>query len=423
MKLQLPKGTRDFPPEDKIVRDKIVETLKNCFELYGFSPLETPAFERYDVLSSKYTGGSEILKETFKFKDQGKRDLALKYDLTVPMSRFIAMNPNTKMPFKRYQIENVWRDGPTATGRYRQFLQCDVDIVGCKSMLADAETISVIDLVFKKLGMDVTIKVNNRKLLNDILTYSGVKDFDPVILTIDKLEKFGEKTVKDELKQKGIKEDAIKKILNIITIRGTNKEKIDKLNFLKDSEGLKEINELLNYLEILNIEVDFDISLARGLSYYTGPVYEVILKKSSIKTSVCGGGRYDNMIGALIGTKKEYYATGCSFGVDRIYDAYTEKNKSTKKTNTKVFIIPIKTINKSLKIAKKLRDNNIKVDIDLLDRGPSKNLQYANSLRIPFVIFIGEEELKKNKLKLKDMNSGKEETLSVEDIIKKAFLI
>ena len=178
MKLELPKGTRDFAPEEKIVRDKIVETIKNCFELFGYSPLETPALERYEVLSSKYTGGDEILKETFKLKDQGNRDLGLKYDLTVPMCRFIAMNPQIKLPFKRYQIQTVWRDGPTAKGRYREFLQGDIDIVGCKSVIADAEIIAATDFAFKKLGLDVLIKINNRKLLNEILAYCGIKEKD-----------------------------------------------------------------------------------------------------------------------------------------------------------------------------------------------------------------------------------------------------
>jgi len=163
MELQLPKGTKDFPPEEKIVRDKIVSTLKNVFELYGYSPLETPVIERYDVLSSKYAGGAEILKETFKFKDQGERELALRYDLTVPLARFVGMNPNLKMPFKRYQIGEVFRDGPIASARYRQFTQCDVDIAGCSDMIADAEIISLTNACFRKLELDIAIKINNRK--------------------------------------------------------------------------------------------------------------------------------------------------------------------------------------------------------------------------------------------------------------------
>jgi len=204
MTLQLPKGTRDLRPEEAIVRNKIIITLREVFELYGYSPLETPVFERYDVLASKYAGGAEILKETFRFKDQGNRELGLRYDLTVPMCRFVGMNPNIKMPFKRYAIGEVFRDGPVEKARYRQFTQCDVDVVGIKGMTADAEIIALTQRAFKKLGFDVVIKVNNRKLLNDILSNSGVKKdkLDTVILTIDKLDKFGLEAVKKELKLK-----------------------------------------------------------------------------------------------------------------------------------------------------------------------------------------------------------------------------
>src|SRR3990167_6624489 len=193
MELQLPKGTRDFSPEEKILRDKIVDTLKEVFELYGFAPLDTPILEKFDVLASKYAGGAEILKETFKLKDQGGRDLGLRYDLTVPLARYIGMNPNIKMPFKRYQIGEVFRDGPVASARYRQFLQCDVDVIGSSSMATDAEIVSLVYMVFCKLNLEVAVKINNRKLLNDILDYCGVeKDKqESIILSIDKLEKFG----------------------------------------------------------------------------------------------------------------------------------------------------------------------------------------------------------------------------------------
>src|SRR3990167_906343 len=174
MTLQLPKGTRDLKPEEAIIRNRIVSALKEVFELYGYAPLETPVFERYDILASKYAGGAEILKETFKFKDQGKRELGLRYDLTVPLARYVGMNPNIKMPFKRYQTGEVFRDGPVERARYRQFTQCDVDVVGIRGMQADAEIIALTQRAFKKLGFDITIKVNNRKLLNDLLISAGV---------------------------------------------------------------------------------------------------------------------------------------------------------------------------------------------------------------------------------------------------------
>jgi len=419
MKLQLPKGTRDLKPEQMIIRNKIVNTLKDIFEVYGYSPLETPSFERFDILSSKYAGGAEILKETFKFKDQGKRDLGLRYDLTVPMCRFVGQNPNIKMPFKRYQIGEVFRDGPVESARYRQFTQFDVDIVGCKEMTADAEMISIANRIFKKLGFEFKIKINNRKLLNDILKYCKVSEnkATDVILSIDKLEKFGLDVVKKELKEKKIDKKIIENIIKIINIKGTNKEKIKKLkDKIKNSDGSKEIEQLLNYLKLLNINVELDVSLARGLAYYTGTVIEVVLKNSKIKSSVCGGGRYDKMIGDFLG-KGDYPAVGISYGLDRIYDAYLEKNKEEKKTVTQVYIIPINTFDDSLRIAEELRREGVKVDIDLIGKGPSKNLKYADSLKIPYVLFIGEEELKQNKVKLKDMKTGKERLVTAQELI------
>ncbi len=419
MTLQLPKGTRDLRPEEAIVKNKIVATLKNVFEMYGYNPLETPAFERYDILASKYAGGAEILKETFKFEDQGKRELCLRYDLTVPMCRFVGMNPNIKLPFKRYAIGEVFRDGPVEKARYRQFTQCDVDIVGITGMTADAEIITLTSRAFKKLGFDVLIKVNNRKLLNDLLLNAGVKKgkLETVLLSIDKLEKFGLETVKKELKQKKIDNKVVNNIIKIINIKGTNNDKINKIKkLLKDSEGVDEVIELISLLKILNVNAEFDISLARGLTYYTGTVTEVYLKNSKVKTSVCAGGRYDKIIGSFLG-RGDYPAVGISFGLDRIYDAYVEKSETGQKTVTRVYIIPINTFKESLKIAEELRNENVNVDIDLTGKGPSKNLQYANSLGIPYVLFVGKEELKQGKVKLKDMNSGKEKLMSAEDLV------
>lgn len=419
MKLQLPKGTRDFKPEEMIVRNKIINTIKEVFEIYGYPPLETPSLERYDILSSKYAGGSEILKETFKLKDQGKRDLGLRYDLTVPLARYIGMNKTIKMPFKRYQIGEVYRDGPIEAARYRQFTQCDVDIVGCKDTNADAEIIALTNMAFKKLGLDSVIKINNRKLLNDLLKYCKVpkNKIDDVIISIDKFEKIGLEEVKKELKKKNISKKSIEKIIGTIKFGGLNEDKISYLkDALKKSKGLEEIEEILEYLNWINVGVVFDISLARGLSYYTGTVIEVSLRDSKVKSSVAGGGRYDKMIGSFIG-RGNYPAVGISFGLDRIYDAYLEKNKEEKKTVTQIYIIPIKTLDESLKIAEELRNNNIKVDIDLLGRKISKNLQYANSLSIPYVIFIGPDEIKKDKVKLRDMKTGEEEFFTVKQLI------
>ena len=416
MTLQRAKGTRDFLPEQKIVRQYIIDTLREVFELYGYSPLETPVLERYETLSSKYAGGSEILKEVFKLKDQGNRELALRYDLTVPFSRVIAMNPQLKMPFKRYQTGPVFRDGPISTGRVREFWQCDVDIVGIKKMTADAEILSLADMAYKRLGLKVKIKINNRKILNSILKEADItENQEDIILIIDKLYKIGVKGVKEELKSKKLTDKQINKIISLISIKGSNSKKLKELCKLENKEGLEEIKELLSYLKEFKTKVGFDITLARGLSYYTGTIFEVVLN-NDLSLSLGGGGRYDDMISKFMDSKQEYPAVGISFGLDRIYNILV--NKNIKKTNTRLFIIPIQTLKESLNISQKLRENNINTDIDLNNKGISKNLDYANKLNIPYVLFIGENELKKKKLKLKDMNSGKEKFLTIKELCK-----
>lgn len=418
MELQLPKGTRDLKPNEMIVRNSILNTLKETFEVYGFSPLETPILERYEILASKYAGGSEILKETFKLYDQGKRNLGLRYDLTVPLARFIGMNQNLKLPFKRYQIGEVFRDGPIEKARYRQFTQCDVDVIGSKDMTSDAEIIALTNTIFQKLQLDFTIKINNRKLLNDLLNYCKVplKDWEYALITIDKLYKIGIKEVKHELGKK-INKDSIEEIEKILFIPGNNQEKVAELKKrLKNSQGLEEIQQLLGYLEIMEVNAKFDISLARGLSYYTGTVIEVVLNNSKVKSSVCGGGRYNKIIGSFLG-RGDFPAIGISFGLDRIYDAHLEKIGSQQDSVTQYYVIPIKTLNESIKIAEELRKNGFKVDIDLSGKDVKKNLSYANYFKIPYVIFIGSEELSKNMMKIRDMKTGKEELIDINEFI------
>lgn len=412
MKLLRAKGVRDFAPQEKIVRQAVVEQIKKIFESYGFSPLETPILERYDILSAKYAGGAEILKETFKLKDQGGRLLGLRYDLTVPFARFVGMNPTIKMPFKRYQIGRVFRDGPTKLGRYREFWQCDVDVVGIKSMKADAEIVSLAQDVFNKLGMDVIIKINNRKILDAMLDSAGIKKDKRIdaILAIDKLEKFGSAEVKKELKAAKIQEPAIKKIMKMISVKDIAKLK----DVLKENQGIKEIEEIMSYIDTTNIE--FSPSLARGLAYYTGTIFEVFLKNSKITSAVAAGGRYDELIGKFIGSG-DYPAVGIAIGLEVVMDAIKLKQKLEKRTVTKAYIIPIQTFKQSFKIAQELRKAGINVDIDLIGRGPSKNLDYANTMAIPYVIFIGPEELDKKKVKLRNMKTGKEELLSINKLI------
>ena len=425
MKLLNAKGVRDFSPEDKMIRQEIVGILKETFEQHGFNPLETPLLERFNILASKYAGGDEILKEIFTLTDQGDRKLALRYDLTVPFARYIGMNPDVKMPFKRYQIGRVYRDGPIKKGRYREFYQCDVDVVGTKDMAADAELLSIAADVFEKIGIDVVIKLNSRKILDGMMEVAGVpkKKWVDTILTIDKLEKQGEVAVRKELIQKGLKTDSIDKLFGLIVKGKNNAETLANLKKeLKEGigkKGLEEIENLLKYSKNMGTDLDLDPSLARGLAYYTGPVFEVFLKDSNITSAIAAGGRYDNMIQEFLDSKEEYPAVGISFGLELINDVLNETQGERKKSVVKVFVIPIKTKDESMKITRKLRDAGIKTDMDLMDRSISKNLDFANKYNIPYVLFVGPKELEQGKLKLKDMKSGEEEMFSVEKVIKK----
>ncbi|RMF07066.1 histidine--tRNA ligase [Candidatus Woesearchaeota archaeon] len=420
MNLQLAKGVRDIPPEEQIVRQRIIETIRNGFESYGFLPLETPVIERYDVLASKYAGGAEILKETFKLTDQGKRQLALRYDLTVPLCRFVGMNPTIKMPFKRYQMGPVFRDGPIKLGRYREFWQVDADIVGARSTAAEAEILSMALRILSNLELDAFIEVNNRKLLDAVLVKAGVENdrLEDFILSVDKLKKIGVEGVKKELEEKGFSTETIDAALAALAVEGTTEEKLSKIEkFVDDKEGIEELREVF---ESVNDErIVFNPSLARGLAYYTGTVYEAFLKNSEITSSIAAGGRYDRMIGQFLQTKKEYPAVGISFGLEIIADAYKLLGRSEKQSVAKVFIIPINTRKQCREIAEKLRDAGINTDMDIMGRGISKNLQYANSLSIPFVVIAGEDELAENKVTLRDMKTGQQEMLSVEEVIKK----
>ncbi len=424
MEIKRAKGTKDFKPEEQIVRQEVIDLLRKIFEKYGYNPLETPVIERYETLSAKFAAGeaSDALKETFTFEDQGGRKLGLRFDLTLPLSRFIAMNSNLKMPFKRYEIGRTYRDGPIKAGRLREFWQCDVDVIGTKSMIAEAELMAIVKEFFDKLELKFEIELNNRKILNGIFDDLEIKDKDEVMVSIDKLKKIGVEGVKEELKDK-LDEDKITQLLFIFDVSGSNEEKIKALKKVVKSEeakeGLEEIKEILGYSKLFGVnEVVFNPSLVRGLAYYTGPIFEVFLKNSKITSSFAGGGRYDKMIGNYLGGG-DYPATGISFGLEPLNQEILSRKKTEQKTVVDVYVIPIKTIKESLKVLKELRSNDIKSDIDMNERSISKNLDYANKLGIPYVVFVGENELKEKKVKLRDMKSGNEELLSIEEIVKK----
>ncbi len=428
MKLELAKGTRDFSPEEKIARDKIMVVLREVCELYGFNPMETPIIERYETLSAKFAAGdeSDAMKETFKLEDQGGRKLGLRFDLTVPFSRYMAMNKGMKKPFKKYMYGEVFRDGPIKTGRYRQFTQFDPDVVGCKSMVADAEVLALAETAFTKLGFKFFIELNNKKVLDGLMEDAGISKEEcfNVLVSVDKLKKIGEDGVKKELEEKGYDEKVITKILSSFVKGKDNRETLEKLKKIMKSEegkeGLKEVEDLFNFMECFGVSnVVFEPSLARGLNYYTGTIFEVFLKDSKIKSSVAGGGRFDELIGNYMGGSEEFPAVGFAFGVDVIIEAMREKSKFERKSVVDLFVIPIKCFEEGLKLVTEFRKEGVRADIDLLDRNMSKIMKYVDSYSIPFVVFVGEEELKKKKVKLKEMSTGKEELLSVGEVVKK----
>lgn len=422
MEIQTAKGVRDIPPEDQIILERALSILKKNFELFGFNPLDTPILEMYSTLASKYTGGVEILKETFKLKDQGNRELALRYDLTVPFARFIAMNKQLKMPFKRYQIGRVFRDGPISANRLREFTQCDCDIVGTKSIAADAECLELFLQCFADLGLDVVIKVNNRKILDGIMNSLKIPENlrESVILAIDKLDKKTKVEVINELRSLQISEKTIASLFRVMEAEGNNAFILQKVKVIvgSNNEGVAELEELLQLCNSKNVV--FTPSLARGLSYYTGSIFEVYVPNSNIKSSIGSGGRYDRMINSLMGSLQEYPAVGCSFGLDVILNALKEKTKEVKKSVVKAYVIPVGIPQeKAWSIVRQLRANTIPTDQAFGMKGISKGLDYASKLGILYVIIVGDKELKEKKVLLKDMNNGKEQLLSLANVIKK----
>lgn len=429
-KLQLPRGMRDYPPEEKLLREELVSLLKETFERYGFNPIETPLVERWEILAAKYGGGEEILKETFRLRDQGGRELGLRYELTTSLARFIGMNPTIKRPFKAYQLGPVFRDGPIKRGRLRQFWQCDVDTIGTKSLLAEAELLSLALDFFSQLGLEVEIRVNSRKLLRDLIEPEAqllaARGLDPVsiILSLDKLERAGPEGVAAELREKGLKEEEIARLLGLAEVRGTNEERLAALRSRVKSAGLDELEELFRYLDRPERErVVFTPSLARGLAYYTGTVFEVYLKGGGFTSSLAAGGRYDELIGQFLGTGEEIPAVGLSFGLEPIAEVYRyrERKGTGRRSVAQVYVVPIGTgmILEGWRTLQRLRRAGIKADMDLLGRGVSANLEYANAYGIPYALLLGEDELSQGKVKLHDMASGEEELLSLEEAIAK----
>lgn len=416
MDYQNVKGTQDYLPTDEAVRRNIRRTLEDVFIQYGCKPLETPILNYTELLASKYGGGAEILEEMYTLTDRGNRDLALRYDLTIPFAKVVAMNPTIAMPFKRYEIGKVFRDGPIKTGRFREFTQCDVDIVGAKSQIAEAELMMMALDAFQKLDVKVTIQYNNRKLLMGMLEAFGTpaEKMNRTVLILDKLEKVGLDSVIAELSEQKLPSDTVKWIKQfLIDINNMNFSYYEPFSKQNDQvkQGLEELRELKSYLDFLEIseQCEFNPFLARGLEIYTGTIYEIFLTDKSIKSSIGSGGRYDNAIGGLIGTDEKFSTVGISFGLDVIYTAWNMlKEKVVENSNVDYYVIPINTLKESLLVARYLRNKGYKVELELANKKLGKALDKANKENIRSVIIIGEEEVKNKQFKVKDMLSGEE---------------
>ena len=421
-------GFMELLPNEQILFNKMREKIKKTYESYGFLPLDTPIIEDANILLAK--AGGETEKQIYRFM-KGDNDLALRFDLTVPLAKYVTeYYDKLSFPFKRYQIGKVYRGEKPQRGRYREFYQCDIDIIGDGelSVVNDAELASVIYNTFLNLGFDdFTICINNRKILNGLFEGLGVKDNSVEILRIiDKIDKIGPDKVKEELCNE-IPEEKVNIIMNFISISGNNEEKIKALEEIDISneiwnEGLKNLKEVIKFIRIFRVpEENFkvDLTIARGLDYYTGTVYETFLNKYRNLGSVCSGGRYDNLT--------EYYSTrkmpgvGISIGLSRLFFQLTDSNIISADTQSiaDVLVIPLDNrFEESAKVASNLRTNGFKVQVDFEDKKIAKKFKYADKLNVKYVIVIGEDEVKNNVVTLKNMTTGEQKTLTLEETIK-----
>lgn len=448
-KPNIPKGTRDFSPLEMIKRNYIFNTIKDVYKLYGFQQIETPAMESLQTLMGKY--GDEGDKLLFKILNSGDYlkkvsddellqrnplklapqlcEKGLRYDLTVPFARYVVMHrEELQMPFKRYQIQPVWRADRPQKGRYREFYQCDADIVGSDSLLNEVELVQIMDTVFTKFGIRVQIKINNRKILTGIAEVIGeAEKIIDITVAIDKLDKIGIDNVNKELKENGISDEAITKLQPIIALKGSNEDKLNTLQeVLSTSEiGLKGIEEtryILNKLSSVNTqnEIELDLTLARGLNYYTGAIFEVKALDVAIG-SITGGGRYDNLTGIF--GMPGISGVGISFGADRIYDVLNALDLYPRESAEQTQILFInfgeKEVDYCLPIATQLRTNGVFTEVFPDNTKMKKQMNYANAKQIPFVVIAGENEIKEGKLTLKDMLTGEQSLLTKEELIAK----
>ena len=452
-KPSIPKGTRDFSPEEMAKRNYIFDTIKDVYKLYGYRQIETPAMENLTTLMGKY--GEEGDKLLFKILNSGdflssisSKDLeennpaktatkiserGLRYDLTVPFARYVVMHRNEiTFPFKRYQIQPVWRADRPQRGRYREFFQCDADVVGSDSLLNEVELVQIIDEVFRRLNIRVCVKLNNRKILTGIAEVIGeAEKIVDITVAIDKLDKIGLEKVNEELASKGISDSAIQKLQPIINLSGSIEEKFSTMReVLANSsigiEGIEEMEYIFNTIKLLNIacEVELDLTLARGLNYYTGAIIEVKALDVEIG-SITGGGRYDNLTGIF--GMPGVSGVGISFGADRIYDVLNQldlyPNNFSHATDLLFANFGDKEIINILPIVSVLRKNGIRCEVYPDSAKMKKQMIYADNNKIPFVAIVGENEIKQGKVMLKNMKSGEQDALTADEMVAKLVKI
>lgn len=439
-KPSIPKGTRDFSPAEMMRRTYIFETIKSVFRTYGFAPLETPAMENLSTLLGKY--GDEGDKLLFKILNSGDYaaglddgqlrtaskicEKGLRYDLTVPFARYIVQHQSEiVLPFKRYQIQPVWRADRPQKGRYREFYQCDVDVIGSRSLINEVELIEIVERVFGKLGINVTLKMNNRKILYGIAEAIGHADkMMDITVAIDKLEKIGIDNVRAELSERGLEQEAIDRLQPILELSGSNSEKLNKLrDVISCSEtglkGIAEMEEIFGYVEALglNLPIELDLSLARGLNYYTGAIFEVKAMDYAIG-SICGGGRYDDLTGIF--GMPDTSGVGISFGADRIYDVMTGLNLFPEEVDfsTKVLFVNLGEQERmaAMRIMRTLRDHGVATEIYPEPAKMKKQMEYANRRSIPYVVIIGSNELQNGQATVKDMRTGEQNAVAFDAI-------
>ncbi|MCX7550257.1 histidine--tRNA ligase [Xanthomarina sp. F2636L] len=451
-KPSIPKGTRDFTPEQVAKRNYIFNTIQKQFELFGFQPIETPSFENSDTLMGKYgdEGDRLIFKilnsgdylnkvddKLFQTKDSNAitskiSEKALRYDLTVPFSRYVVQHQNEiEFPFKRYQMQPVWRADRPQKGRFREFYQCDADVVGSTSLWQEVEFVQLYDAVFKALKLEgVTIKINNRKILSGIAEVIGASDkLIDFTVALDKLDKIGEDKVKEEMLEKGISKEGIEKLQPLFTLSGSFSSQVKQLKSILSTseEGKKGIQELefidkaITELGLQTATLQLDVTLARGLNYYTGAIFEVSAPESVQMGSIGGGGRYDDLTGIF--GMKDMSGVGISFGLDRIYLVLEELNLFPETVTKNIDVLFINFGEKealfSLKAIKQLRLNHVNAELYPEAAKMKKQMNHANKRHIPFVVMVGEEEITSNNYTLKDMISGEQIRITLKDLILK----